>query len=156
MDSNNTINIVKYIIRNTPFGHLRETIDNIKFLVGNLVIDHPEVQDEIKTYEEEHFKQISLNEEKIVITKYNKDKDNYYHDQSKNLKICVNPMNENIEKIEKITSTDVEDEGIGYTDEFSKNLHKSLTKLLSQYKDRCYKNGVAAVNCKIYFRTIFS
>jgi capping protein alpha len=148
MDSNNTINIVKYIIRNTPFGHVKETIDNLKTLVGNNIIEHPEIQEEIKNYEEDHFKQISLNEEKIVISKFNKDQDNYYYDQSKNLKICVNPLNENIEKIEKIGNADGEAEGIHYTDAFSKNLHTALTRLFNEYRDRCYKNGVAAVNGK--------
>ncbi len=145
MDSNNTINIIKYIIRNTPFGHLKETMENLRTLVGASLLEHSDVLDEIKAYEEDHFKQVSLNDDKIVISKYNKDEDNFYHDQSKNLKIMVNPLSENIEKIEKIENNENEQDHY-YSDQFSANLHKSLSRLSNEYKDRCYKSGVAAVN----------
>lgn len=151
MDSNNTIDIIKYVIRNTPFGHLKETIENLKVLVGSSLLENSEVQDEIKKYEENHFKQVSLNEEKIVISQHNKDEDDFYHDQSKNFKIYVNPLNENIEKIEKIENNQEDTENSNnqlYVDDFSRNLHKNLINGLNEYKDRCFKNKVAAVNGK--------
>lgn len=99
MDSENTIPIIKYIIRNTPIGHLKETIENLKSLLGSAIIENKTVQDEILAYEEEHFKQMHLNEDKIIVSKYNKDDEGFYVDQAKKLKIAVNPLNENIEKI---------------------------------------------------------
>jgi len=156
MDSKNTINIVNYVIRNTPYGHLKETIENLKSLVGSSIINNENVQKEIVAYEEEHFKQVGLQNEKIVLSKYNKDSDGFYHDQSKNIKILINPLQENIEKIERINRNDAGEESNSniYTDEFSKNLHKSLGKLAIDYKDRCYKSGVAAVNGKIYLNSL--
>jgi hypothetical protein len=148
MDSNNTLDIIRYVIRHTPFGHLKETIENLKVLVGSSYLEHANVQNEIKAYEEDHFKQVSLNEEKIVISKHNKDEDYFYHDQSKNFKIYVNPLNENIEKIEKIENKEDNSNSHMYADRFSQNLHKNLIKLLNEYKEKCYKNGVAAVNGK--------
>jgi hypothetical protein len=157
MDSNNTIDIIRYVIKHTPYGHLKETIDNLKFLVGSSFLESSEVQDEIKSYEEDHFKQVSLNEEKIIISKHNKDEDNFYHDQSKNFKIFINPLNENIEKILKIENNQEGNEDSHsqiYADGFSQNLHKNLIKLLNEYKDRCFKHGVAAVNGNKFIKKI--
>ena len=104
MDSENNLPIIKYIIKNTPIGHLKETIENLKIVIGGSFMDSKAVLDEISAYEEEHFKQINLNEDKIIISKHNKDDEGYYNDQSKKLKIKANPLNENIEKIVELNN----------------------------------------------------
>ncbi len=131
----NIKNIVKYIIRSTPYGHLKETIENLKNLVGPTLTEDLDIQNEVRNYEEEHFKQVNLNEDKIVISKLNKDEENYYHDQSKKIKIMINPLSENIEKI-----SELEEAGI------LNNFRSLLNKTFSEYRERCFKSGIAASN----------
>ena len=137
MDQSNVNNIVKYIIRSTPYGHLKETVENLKNLVGAAAIEDKEIQDEITNYEEEHFKQVNLNEDKIIISKLNKDEENYYHDQTKKFKIMINPLSENIEKITELEEGD-------------NQFRALLDKLFAEYRDKCYKSGISASNGKIY------
>ena len=134
MDPNN-LQIIKYIIKSSPIGHLKETIECLKNILGSQVLEEPEIKHEILGYEEEHFKHISLNEDKILISNYTKDQDGYYHDQSKKLKISVVPLSENIEKI-------IEDE------ENQSSLRNSLNKLLLDYKDKNFKPSICATNSK--------
>jgi hypothetical protein len=50
------------------------------------------------------------------------------------LKILINPLSENIEKISEIDGgTDI-------------SLRNSLDTILNNYKSRCYKSGISAVN----------
>lgn len=134
MDSSNFINVAKYIIRNTPIGHLKETLENLKNLIGPNIIEEKEVQDEITSYEEEHFKQVPLNEDKIILSKFNKDEDGFYHDQSKKLKIAISPLNENIEKLVEIESPST--------------FRDIIDKHLEEYKNKFYKGGITGVNSK--------
>lgn len=60
------VNIVKYLIRETPIGHLKTLLDNLKVIVGFEVIDCKDVNDEILLYEQEHLKQIDLGGDKII------------------------------------------------------------------------------------------
>lgn len=136
MDSENVLNIVKYLIRSTPYGHLKETLENLKNLVGSSIIDEKQIQDEISFYEEEHLRQVSLNEDKIIISKYNKDDEGFYHDQGKKIKIQINPLSENIEKI-----NDLEDIS-------NYEFRNFLEKALSEYVSRCFKSGITASNSK--------
>ena len=141
MDPSNTNNILKYIIRNTPYGHLKETIENLKSLVGSSAIEEQEIQDEIRLYEEEHLKHVHLNDDRILISKLNKDEENFYFDQSKKLKILVSPLSENIDKISEaeVAQGPVED------------FRSSLDKALNEYKNRSFKSGISACNSKKKF-----
>ncbi len=134
MDSSN-VPIVKYIIKSSPIGHLKETIENLKTIIGGLAIEDKEIQKEIATYEEDHFKQIGLKEEKILISSLTKDEEGNYHDQSKKLKITTVPMSENVEKI------------IDYEDDDSKNpLREAIDKKLIEYKEKNFKTSITATN----------
>lgn len=64
-----------------------KTIESLKTVVGPVAIEYKEIQKEISTYEEDHFKQVSLSDDKIVLSKYTKDDEGYYHDQNKKIKI---------------------------------------------------------------------
>jgi len=138
MDPSNVINIVKYLIRSTPYGHLKETIENLKNLVGSQIIEEKEIQDEIASYEEEHLKHVNLNDDKIIITKFNKDEENFYHEHTKKIKIQINPLSENIEKI-----SDLEE------DHQNSNFRDILDKILNEYKEKFYKSAITASNSRL-------
>ena len=102
------IDAVRYIIRNTPIGHLKDSIDNLKILVGASVFEDDAIKSEIIKYEEDHFRSVNFNDDKILISKYNKDNENYYVDQSKKIKIALLPQNENIENIVDLNESALE------------------------------------------------
>lgn len=109
MDSESVnLDAIKYIIRNTPIGHLKDALDNLKTLIGSSIFDEPSIKEELLKYEEDHFKYINFNEDKILISKYNKDADNFYHDQSRKIKISLLPLSENIENIQELPSEELE------------------------------------------------
>jgi hypothetical protein len=137
MDSTNNINIIKYIIRSTPIGHIKETVKNLKSIIDPSLLEEKEVQDELLAYEEEHFKHIHLNEDKIIISKYNKDSEGFYYDQSKKLKISVLPESDNIEKIIKLEDNQLP------------SIRDQLDKAVIEYRDKNYKAGISATNSTI-------
>lgn len=102
------IDAVRYIIRNTPIGHLKDSIENLKILVGASVFEEDAIKSEIIKYEEDHFRSINFNEDKILISKYNKDSQNYYVDQGKKIKISLLPQSENIENIVDLNEKEME------------------------------------------------
>lgn len=134
MDSDNIKNIIKYLIKTTPYGHLKETIENLKNLVGTNMMDNPDIQNELIAYEEDHLRHVNLNDDKLIISKFNKDSENYYHDQSKNIKIAINPLSENIEKIDQTSKND------------SNSLQSTLNRLLNEYRNKRYKSTISAAN----------
>ena len=100
MDSEGiNIDAVRYIIRNTPIGHLKDSIENLKILVGAAVFEEDDIKSEIIKYEEDHFRSVNFNDDKILISKHNKNQENYYVDQSKKIKIALLAQSENIENI---------------------------------------------------------
>ena len=129
------VNIVKYLIRETPIGHLKTLLDNLKVIVGFEVIDCKEVNDEILLYEQEHLKQIDLGGDKIILSKFNKDGNDYFHDQQQGLKIKAVANLENAEKIEKIEQSD-------------DNLRSLLHKAFLKYRDTNFKKEISAANGK--------
>ena len=102
------IDAVRYIIRNTPIGHLKDSIDNLKILVGASVFEEDAIKSEIIKYEEDHFRSVNFNDDKILISKHNKDSENFYVDQSKKIKIALLPQNENIENIVDLNESALE------------------------------------------------
>lgn len=134
MDAQN-IAIVKFLIKETPIGHLKGTLDNLKSILGVDVLESEEIRKEIIAYEEEHLKQLSVDEDKILISSITKDSDGYYYDQNKNLKVLATPMNENFEKIEKCSSDNSE-------------LKSALYAKLDDYKKKNYKAGITSINGK--------
>lgn len=103
MEAERNKNIVKYLIRECPIGHIKEILENIKSLISPSILEEEDIQEELKKYEEAHFRQISLKDDKIILSQYNKDSDNNYYDQMSNIKIKIQPLNENIDKITELT-----------------------------------------------------
>ena len=100
------LDAAKFIIENTPIGLLNDINNYIKLIDEKLTYSS-EYNNIIKTYEEDHFKQIPLENDKSLITNYNKDKDNFYHDQTKKYKFQILPLSENFEKLEKLTNENI-------------------------------------------------
>ena len=96
----------KFIIENTPIGLLNDINNYIKLIDEKLTYSN-EYNNIIKKYEEDHFKQIPLENDKSLITNYNKDNENYYHDQTKKYKVQILPLSENFEKLEKLTDENI-------------------------------------------------
>lgn len=113
----------KFIIDNTPVGLIQEIDDNMKTLNSHLE-ESKEFKDLIMSYEEEHFKQVPLGEDKLILSKYNKDEQGYYYDQTKKYKLLINPLSENFEKLEKITP--------------NYPLQVLLDKKVNEYKEKYY------------------
>ena len=136
MDNQNK-DIIKYIIKSAPIGHLSQTIENLKNLLGASSLDRKEITDEIMLYEEEHFKQLKIKDEKIVINPYNKEEGNIYEDQIRKVKINPTPLSENIEKIEDIESV------------VECKLRDEIYKALEDYKNKNFKLDITAINGNI-------
>ena len=90
----------KFIIENTPIGLLNDINNYIKLIDEKLTYSS-EYNNIIKKYEEDHFKQIPLENDKSLITNYNKD------NQTKKYKVQILPLSENFEKLEKLTDENI-------------------------------------------------
>ena len=121
----------KFIIDNTPVGFIQEIDDNLKSLNSHLE-ESKEFKDLIKSYEEDHFKQVPLGEDKLILSKFNKDDQGYYYDQSKKYKLLINPLSENFEKLEKITQ--------------NYPLQVLLDKKVNEYKEKYYTKDKTSHN----------
>ena len=131
-DKSNEINVAKYIIQNTPIGHLEESIENLKIVCGEEVMDQDPVKSQIISYQEDHLAQIPVNDSKSVISKLNKDENGFYYDMDKQVKFKVSP--------EKSEATDIENI------EDNSSLRKAIEKNIKSYRDQCYKSNIAKVN----------
>lgn len=121
---------VKFIIERTPYGLYKDIANGIRSMVK--VDSNPSVQNIIKEYEEDHFKQVPLENDKLIISKVTKDKEGYYNDQSKKYKLMINPLSENFEKLERIGAPDP--------------IQVKFDKALNSYKDKCYEKEYASIN----------
>jgi hypothetical protein len=110
MDSETNVNLdaIKYIIRNTPIGHLKDSLENLKTLIGSYIFEEKAIKDELAKYEEDHFKTVNFNEDKILISKFNKDSENFYHDQTRKIKISLSPLSDNIDLIHNLDADEIE------------------------------------------------
>lgn len=136
MVDSNTLNVIKYIIRQTPISHISESIEHLKNICGEEVINSSEIQSEIIAYEEDHLKQFPTSNGRMIISKHSKDGYNYYYDQSQKLKIKVNPLSDDIALLELI--------------EYNSPLQKAIDTYLKAYKDKYFKNTITATNGKPY------
>jgi hypothetical protein len=134
MNSDSTTNIIKYIIRNVPYGLLKETLEHLKLLVGQSALEQKEIQEELAVYDEEHLKQINYNDEKIILSKLNKDNENFYIDQHKKSKFSIEPLSENFDKIVNLDGHELE----------QNNFFNFISKYLLIYKEKNFENNISA------------
>lgn len=130
------LGIVKYLVHETPIGHLKSTIENLKVILGLDLLEVAEIKSEISRYDELHLRQVNFLDDKILLSSINKDSEGYYHDQNKNLKILVSPINENIDKVEKYTPDECP-------------FRSMLYSRLLNYREQNYKLPLTAINGKI-------
>ena len=99
--------IAKFIINHTPIGLLDESLKNLKVLLKEETLNSPEVLQELKKYKENHLIPISVPnlKEKVLISPYNQDNEDFYYDQIQKtrFKLNVNCEPENIEEYEITT-----------------------------------------------------
>ncbi len=135
---NQIVNIVKFLIKETPVGHLKNLLDSLKIIVGFETIENEQVLAEIARYEEEHLKQFDYENDKILISKQTKVAEGCYLDQNKEVQIKVIPLSDNIDKIDKISKEDLSND----------NFLNSLLKSFSEYKTKNFKDENTAINGK--------
>jgi capping protein alpha len=131
-DHSNEINVAKYIISQVPIGHLPQSLENLSIVVGEEVMDQPEIKSAIHSYTEDHLTQISNNGQKVIISKLNKDANNTYYDQSQGIKYTLN------EECKEITNVENCDD--------SSTLRKAIDDALTQYKEKYYKHTITTSN----------
>ncbi len=128
-----TLSIIKFLIKETPVGHVKSTIDNLKVILGLELTENDEIHKELVQFEEEHLRHVNVNDEKIVLSSFNKGEDGFYYDQLKKLKICIGPLSENIEKIETV-------------DENTCEMSVKINEALKKHIEKNYKSSVTASN----------
>lgn len=136
MDSQITA-IIKFLIKETPVGHLKSTLESLKTIIGIDFLDSPEIKKEISIYEEDHLKQVSIEEDKVLISNRTKDSEDNYFDLNKQLKFRNNPLSENLDNIDKYNSK-------------NNSFRELIYKKLKEYTASNFKKGVVAINGNKY------
>ena len=134
--SDNAKNVAKYIIRQTPIGHLEKAKENLNVVVGEEIMDSDEIKNEIKEYSENHLNQIDTdNNTKVVISSLTKDANGSYYDQSQKIKFDVDF---NSQKVINSETVEVQNE-----------LRDITEDVLKSYLEKYYKPEVTKSN--VYF-----
>lgn len=128
------VQAAKFIVENTPIGLVSEINGYMKILNGNLE-SSSQFKELLQTYEEDHFKQVPLAEDSLILSKFTKDKEGYYYDQTKQYKLLIGPLTENFEKLEKIKP--------------NYPLQVLLDKKVNEYKEKYYTKDKTSHN--VYF-----
>ena len=65
------VKVAKYIIKKTPIGHLGKSLENLRALVGEQVMETDDVKAEIHNYGETHLSPVqnNLTNSKVVISR---------------------------------------------------------------------------------------
>ena len=128
------INVAKYIIKKTPIGHLKKSLENLRSVVGEEVMDTNDVKKEIHTYGETHLSQVNNNvsNTKVVISSLTKDAQGFYYDQGQKVKFKIG-----------LDSGEVEE---AQADDTQNDLRDTIEKHLKQYLEKCYVMDVTKYN----------
>ena len=96
--------IAKYVINHTPIGLLNSSLESLKVLVNEQILNSPEILQVLNNYKENHLIPITVPnlKSKVLISPYNKDNDDYYYDQIQKTRFKLNNKYEpeNIEPYE--------------------------------------------------------
>lgn len=128
----NEENVAKYIIRQTPIGHLDESLNNLKNLLGEQAMDTDPIKGEIQTYEEDHLGQLPSDNGKVILSALNRDSENYYHDQRKGIKYQFDAEKFQIINVEPST--------------IDNELRTEIETALKGYCEKYYKPSVTETN----------
>ena len=128
------VNVAKYIIKKTPIGHLGKSLENLKSVVGEQVMDTDDVKKEIHNYGENHLSAVNndVTNSKVVISPLTKDAEGFYHDQGQKVKFKIGLESGAVEEAQ---STDIQND-----------LRNAIESALKDYLQKCYKMDVTKYN----------
>ena len=131
------VNVAKYIIKKTPIGHLGKSLENLRSVVGEQVMDTDDVKKEIHNYGENHLSAVNndVTNSKVVISPLTKDAEGFYHDQGQKVKFKIGLESGAVEEAQQ---TDIQND-----------LRNSIESALKNYLQKCYKMDVTRYN--VYF-----
>lgn len=131
MDSQH-VSIAKYLIHETPIGHLNYTFESLKTILGLNPLDNEIIRKEVAKYNEEHLNHIKLDGDKIIVASAIKDENDFYHDQNNNIKVKAS-AGTTAEASEELSTE-------------KSSLRTALYNSLIAYKEKNYKSAITAVN----------
>jgi capping protein alpha len=128
------VNVAKYIIKKTPIGHLGKSLENLRSVVGEQVMDQADVKKEIHNYGENHLSAVDNNvtNSKVVISPLTKDSEGFYHDQGQKVKFKIGLESGEVEEAQ---ATDIQND-----------LRNVIEQKVKEYLEKCYKMEVTRYN----------
>ena len=134
------VNVAKYIIKKTPIGHLGKSLENLRAVVGEQVMDTNEVKKEIHNYGENHLSAVNndVTNSKVVISPLTKDSEGFYYDQGQKVKFKIGLESGNVEEAQAI--------------EVHNELRDEIEKKIKEYLEKCYKMEVTRYN--VYYDAV--
>ncbi len=131
------VNVAKYIIKKTPIGHLGKSLENLRSVVGEEVMDTNDVKKEIHTYGETHLSAVQndVTNSKVVISPLTKDSEGFYYDQGQKVKFKIGLESGAVEEAQ---ATEVQNE-----------LRDVIEQKIKEYLEKCYQMQVTKYN--VYF-----
>ena len=128
------INVAKYIVKKTPIGHLGKSLENLRSVVGEQVMDTDDVKKEIHTYGETHLSAVNndVTNSKVVISALTKDAEGFYHDQGQKVKFKIGLESGAVEEAQ--------------ASEIQNDLRDTIEQHLKEYLEKCYKMDVTRYN----------
>ena len=131
------VNVAKYIVKKTPIGHLGKSLENLRSVVGEQVMDTDDVKKEIHTYGETHLSAVNndVTNTKVVISPLTKDSEGFYYDQGQKVKFKIGLESGAVEEAQSI--------------EVHNDLRDTIQQKLKAYLEKCYKMDVTRYN--VYF-----
>ena len=131
------VNVAKYIIKKTPISHLGKSLENLRSVVGEQVMDTNDVKKEIHNYGETHLSPVNneVTNSKVVISPLTKDSEGFYHDQGQKVKFKIGLESGAVEEAQ---STEIHND-----------LRDAIESKLKEYLGKCYKMEVTKYN--VYF-----
>ena len=128
------VNVAKYIIKKTPIGHLGKSLENLRSVVGEQVMDTNDVKKEIHNYGETHLSAVNndVTNSKVVISPLTKDSEGFYYDQGQKVKFKIGLESGNVEEAQAI--------------EVQNELRDVIEKKTKEYLEKCYKMEVTRYN----------
>ena len=128
------VKVAKYIIKKTPIGHLGKSLENLRSVVGEQVMDTDEVKQEIHTYGESHLSAVNndVTNSKVVISPFTKDSEGFYHDQGQKIKFKIGLESGAVEEAQ--------------SEEVNNDLRDIIEQKVKKYLEKCYKMDVTRYN----------
>ena len=128
--SSEFVSVAKYIIKKTPIGHLGKSLENLRAVVGEEVMDKDDVKKEIHAYGENHLSAVNndVTNSKVVISPLTKDSEGFYYDQGQKVKFKIGLESGAVEEAQSV--------------EVHNDLRDAPEQKVKKYLEKCYKMDV--------------